>query len=99
MALSQPAPSRSPQTPAPEMGDIAPSFRLMAKGGEAIDPASDLVAGKPLLIAFCPKDAALPVDVESLGQAVAACDGRAVVAAPAGAHETPAPAGYELAFD
>ncbi|MES1152485.1 MAG: hypothetical protein ABUL54_11350, partial [Dongia sp.] len=68
----------------------------MAKSGEAIDPSSDLVAGKPLLLLFCPKGAGLPADAESLGQAVAALEGRNVVAAPAGAQETPAPAGYEL---
>ena len=99
MAAPQTAPSRPPQAPKLEMGDIAPAFRLMAKDGEAIDPASDLVAGRPLLVLFCPKGAGLPADAESLGQAVAAADGRNVVAAPAGAHETPTPAGYELAFD
>jgi hypothetical protein len=99
MALSQTAPSRPSQNPALEVGDIAPSFRLMAKGGEAIDPASDLVAGRPLLLLFCPKGATLPAEAESLGQAVAAADGRNVVAAPAGAGDTPVPAGYTLAFD
>src|SRR5581483_3092553 len=99
MAVSQTALSRSQQSPALEVGDIAPSFRLMAKDGEAIDPASDLVAGKPLLILFCPKGAALPKDAESLGQAVAGLDGRNVIAAAAGAAETQVPAGYELAFD
>jgi hypothetical protein len=81
------------------MGDIAPPFRLMAQGGEVIDPASDLVSGKPLLLLFCPNGAGLPADAESLGQAVAAFDGRTVVVAHAGAHETPTPAGYQLAFD
>ena len=99
MAAPQTAQSRPAQNAALELGDIAPPFRLMAKSGEAIDPASDLVSGKPLLLLFIPKGAALPGDAESLGQAVAALDGRNVVAAPAGANETPIPAGYELAFD
>jgi hypothetical protein len=99
MAAPQSAPSRPSQSPSPELGDIAPSFRLMAKGGEAVDPGSDLVSGKLLLLLFCPKGAGLPAEAEGLGQAIVALDGRNVVAAPAGAHETPAPAGYELAFD
>src|SRR3569833_774594 len=99
MAAPQTAPSRPSQNPALEPGDIAPPFRLMAKAGEAIDPASDLVAGKPLLILFCFFGLVLPGVVDSLGQAVAALDGRNVVAAPAGANDTPIPAGYELAFD
>jgi hypothetical protein len=99
MAAPQTAPSRPSQNPALEAGDIAPSFRLMGQSGEAIDPLSDLVAGKPLLVLFCPKGAGLPVDAESLGQAVAAADGRNVVAAPVGAGETPIPTGFELAFD
>ncbi len=99
MAAPQTAPSRPLQSQALEAGDIAPPFRLMAQDGEAIDPSSDLVAGKPLLLVFCPKGVALPGGVEDLGQAVAACDGRNVVAAPAGARDTPAPAGFELSFD
>jgi hypothetical protein len=99
MAAPQTAPSRQPQAQTLEAGDIAPPFRLMARDGEAIDPASDLVAGKPLLLVFCPKGAPLPAGVEALGQAVAATDGRNVVAAPAGANDTSAPSGFELAFD
>src|SRR4051794_274924 len=99
MAAPQTVPSTSRQNPPLELGDIAPSFRLMTEDGEAIDPASDLVAGNPLLVLFCPKGAGLPADAESLGQAIAAADGRNVVAAPVGASETPTPAGYELAFD
>jgi hypothetical protein len=99
MAAPQTAQQRPTQSPSLEAGDIAPPFRLNAQSGEAIDPASDLVAGKPLLLLFCPQGAALPAGAESLGQAVAAAEGRAVVAAPAGASEIPVPTGYELALD
>jgi hypothetical protein len=99
MAAPQTAQSRPNQSPPLEAGDIAPPFRLIAQDGEAIDPASDLVAGKPLLVVFCPKGASLPAGAEGLGRAVAAADGRTVVAAPAGANETPTLPGYTLAFD
>ncbi len=98
MAAPQTAPSRPPQAQALEIGDIAPPFRLTTQAGEAIDPASDLVAGQPLLVLFCPKGAELPSDAESLGQAAAAADGRSFVAVTAGT-EAATPAGYELAFD
>ena len=99
MAVSQPAASRPSQNPPLEAGDIAPPFRLMAQGGEPIDPASDLVAGKPLLILFWPRGTMLPSDAEDLAQAVAAADGRNVIAVPAGAAQPSIADGYELAFD
>jgi hypothetical protein len=71
----------------------------MTQGGEPIDPASDLVAGKPLLIAFCPRGASLPAEATALGAAVAALEGRTVMAVPAGSGETPLLDGYEMAFD
>jgi hypothetical protein len=99
MAAPQTAASRPNQNPPLEAGDIAPPFRLTSQAGETIDPGSDLMAGKPLLIMFCPKGISLPSGIEGLGQAVAAADGRNFVAAPAGANEIAVPAGYELAFD
>jgi hypothetical protein len=99
MAAPQTSSSRPTQSLSLEVGDIAPPFRLNAQGGEVIDPASDLVAGKPLLLLFWPKGAVSPAGADGLGQTVAAAEGRNVVAAPAGAPETPVPAGYALAFD
>src|SRR5256885_14341157 len=99
MAAPQTAVSRPSQGLSLEVGDLAPSFRLMAKGGEAIDPASDLVAGKPLLVLFCPKGAALPADAAALGHAVAGAEGRNVIAVSAGTDDAPTPDGFELAVD
>ena len=69
-----------------ETGDIAPAFKLAAASGETIDPASDLVAGKPLLLLFRVGDA-LPQGLEALVGRLKATDGRAVLATALG--ETP----------
>jgi 2OG-Fe(II) oxygenase superfamily len=99
MAAPQTASSRPPQALSLEAGDIAPPFRVVTQDGEGIDPASDLVAGKPLLLLLCPKGASLPGGVAQLGETVAAAGGRAVLAVPAAAGDTPVPAGYVLALD
>ena len=100
MALSQPP---ILQTGAPiaakpllEAGDITPGFKLAASSGETIDPASDLVAGKPLLILFRAGDA-LPQGLEALVAAVKAADGRAVLATNLGESDTLD--GFESAAD
>jgi hypothetical protein len=95
MALS---PTTGPNAAKPplEAGDIAPAFRLAAASGEGIDPASDLVAGKPLLLLFRAGDA-LPQGLEGLVAAVKALEGRAVLATGLG--ETAALDGFESAAD
>jgi hypothetical protein len=65
-----------------EAGDIAPAFRLVAAGGESIEPASDLVAGKPLLLLF--PGAEIDSAVADLARRVLALDGRAVLVHGAG---------------
>jgi hypothetical protein len=79
-----------------EVGDIAPAFKLAAASGEIIDPASDLVAGKPLLLLFRAGDA-LPQGLEALVTAVKAAEGRAVLATGLG--ETAVLDGFESAAD
>jgi len=79
-----------------EAGDIVPGFKLAAASGETIDPASDLVAGKPLLLLFRTGDA-LPQGLEALVAAVKATGGRAVLATNLG--ETGTLDGFESAAD
>jgi len=95
MAQPQTAPQSAAKRP-PEAGDIAPAFKLAAISGETIDPASDLVAGKPLLLLFRAGDG-LPQGLETLVAAVKALDGRAVLATALG--ETAALDGFESAAD
>jgi hypothetical protein len=96
MAVSQPATvSVAPKQPL-ETGDIAPGFKLAATSGETIDPASDLVAGKPLLLLFRAGDD-LPQGLEALVAAVKAAEGRAVLATGLG--ETATLEGMESAAD
>jgi hypothetical protein len=77
MAVSQTnAPFAAKQPPEP--GDIAPAFKLAATSGESIDPASDLVAGRPLLLLFRASDA-VPQGLEALVAEVKASEGRAVL--------------------
>jgi hypothetical protein len=79
-----------------EAGDIAPGFRLAAASGESIDPASDLIAGKPLLLLFRSGDA-LPQGLDTLLAAVKAAEGRAVLVTHPG--ETATLDGFESAAD
>jgi hypothetical protein len=79
-----------------EAGDIAPAFKLAATTGEIIDPASDLVAGKPLLLLFRGGDT-LPQGLEGLAGRVRALEGRAVLVTALG--ESAALAGFESAAD
>ena len=99
--MAAPQTSRPSAQPAVslETGDLAPSFRLMTREGQAIDPVSDLVAGKPLLIFFRPNGAGLPEGSDQLGRAMLATDGRSIVAVPASATDAAAPEGCELALD
>jgi len=87
--------STAPARKALEAGDIAPSFRLMGQDGDAIDPANDRIAGKPLLLLF-PGDS-LPQGIEDLAQRVKELDGRAVVATAPGAAKPVA--GFEPGAD
>ncbi|MDQ7247327.1 2OG-Fe(II) oxygenase [Dongia sedimenti] len=95
MAVSQTTAPIAAKQPL-EAGDIAPAFRLAATSGESIDPASDLVAGKPLLLLFW-GGGALPQGLEALVGQVKATDGRAVLATGLG--ETAALDGFESAAD
>ena len=92
-----------PQTTVPiaakkplEAGDIAPAFRLAATSGEMIDPASDLVAGRPLLLLFRSGDT-LPQGLDALLQQLGATGGRAVLVTAVG--ETASLDGFESAAD
>jgi hypothetical protein len=67
-----------------EAGDIAPPFRLVTAGGEGIEPASDLVAGKPLLLVFPGAEAALPAGLDDLARVVSGLGGRCVLETPLG---------------
>jgi hypothetical protein len=95
MALSQPPAPTAAKRP-PEAGDIAPTFKLAATSGETIDPASDLVAGKPLLLLFRTSDS-LPQGLDGLVGQVKALAGRAVLVTALGA--TAALEGFESAAD
>jgi hypothetical protein len=100
MAVSQ-TPTLQTGTPIaakqlPEPGDIAPAFRLASTSGEPIDPASDLVAGRPLLLLFRVGDA-LPQGLEALVAQLKATEGRAVLVTGLG--ETAALDGFEAATD
>ena len=77
------------------VGDIAPAFQVTIKG-ETFDPAADHVAGRPLLLVFCPAGASLPEGVASLVPQVKALQGRCVVIAPSAVE---APAGFKGAVD
>ena len=92
------APQSAAQTAAkrpPEAGDIAPAFKLAASTGETIDPASDLVAGKPLLLLRAGDNA--PQGLGALAAAVKATAGRAVLVTALG--ETAGQEGFESAAD
>jgi hypothetical protein len=78
-----------------EVGDIAPAFQLSVKG-EPFDPAADHVAGRPLLLVFCPPGAALPDGIASLVPQVRALQGRCVLIAPG---VMDAPKGFDVAVD
>jgi hypothetical protein len=95
MAVSQTTAPLAAKQP-PEPGDIAPAFKLAATTGESIDPASDLVAGRPLLLLFRASDA-VPQDLEALVAQVKATDGRAVLVTGLG--ETATLDGFESAAD
>jgi hypothetical protein len=95
MAVSQttaPVAAKQPLEP----GDIAPAFKLAATSGESIDPASDLVAGRPLLLLFRAGDA-VPQGLETLVAALKASEGRAVLVTALG--ETAQLDGFESAAD
>ncbi len=95
MAVSQttaPATAKQP----PETGDIAPAFRFSATSGEVIDPASDLVAGRPLLLLF-PDREAPPQGLQGLVAQLKATEGRAVLVTGLG--ETSGLDGFESAAD
>jgi len=94
-STSQATAKTAPQRP-PEAGDIAPSFKLAATSGEAIDPASDLVAGKPLLLLFRAGDT-LPQGLEALVAQLKGLDGRAVLVTSLG--EATSLDGFESAAD
>jgi hypothetical protein len=79
-----------------EAGDIVPAFRLAAISGETIDPASDLVAGRPLLLLFRAGDT-LPQGLPTLLDQLKATEGRAVLATAVGT--TAAMEGFESAAD
>jgi hypothetical protein len=93
------APHSAAQTVAkrpPEAGDIAPAFKLAATTGETIDPASDLVAGKPLLLLFRAGDNP-PQGLDALVARMKATEGRAVLVTALG--ETAQQEGCESAAD
>ena len=87
--------AQSAQRPV-EAGDIAPAFRLAATSGETIDPASDLVAGRALLLLFRTGDT-VPQGVDGLLQQLKTTDGRAILVTTIG--ETVALDGFESAAD
>jgi hypothetical protein len=95
MAVSQTSLQIAAKQPL-EAGDIAPAFRLAATSGETIDPASDLVAGRPLLLVFRAGDA-LPQGLEALVAQLKATEGRAVLVTSLG--ETAALDGFQSATD
>jgi hypothetical protein len=95
MAAPQSATSTAAKRP-PEAGDIAPAFKLAATSGEVIDPASDLVAGKPLLLLFRTGDR-VPQGIETLAARVKATEGRCVLVTALG--EAATLDGFESAAD
>ncbi len=56
-----PAASRPLFTPPLAVGDIAPDCALKALGGEVVDLRGDAVAGRPLVVIFCPRFSAAVV--------------------------------------
>jgi hypothetical protein len=80
-----------------EIGDIIPGFRLIAKGGEAIDPTADHIAGKPLVLVFQPAGGALPGGLAELGAKVKGLAGRAMVIGRG--NVAGAPEGFDLLSD
>lgn len=86
--------SSAPQAGAPrplEPGDIAPAFRLTAPGGEEIDPGSDHISGKVLVLLFLPPGATAPEGLTPLAERARALGGRCFLVAPA---PREAPAGF-----
>lgn len=79
-----------------EVGDIAPGFRLAARGGETFDPGADHIAGKPMLLLFRPAGGALPGEVTALGARVRGMGGRCLVI---GGDASDVPAGWDVATD
>src|SRR3954451_6022431 len=95
MAVSQTTAPLAQKQPL-EAGDIAPGFKLAAASGAPLHPASDLVAGRPLLLLFRASDT-LPQGLEGLLRQVKATDGRAVLVTAMG--ETAVLDGFESAAD
>ena len=95
MALTQTAPQAAAK--APEVGDIAPAFRLVATDGEAIEPQSDLVAGHPLLLLFRGVGDTAPASASMLAERVTEAGGRAVLVTNVG--ESGSLDGFQSATD
>jgi hypothetical protein len=93
--MASPQIARRPLGRPLEAGDIAPAFRLAGWQGEAIDPAADHIAGKPLLLLF----SGMPVTAEiaGIGRGVSDLGGRAILVAATGEHAQAE--GYETAID
>lgn len=93
-AVPGPKPSSAPR--APELGDIAPAFRLTAQSGEEIDPAADHISGKVLVLLFVGAGASMPEGLAALVEKAQAMGGRCF---KIGAAPGTAPAGFDPVAD
>lgn len=79
-----------------DVGDIAPGFRLVLKGGESFDLAADHISGRPIVLMFQPAGAILPAGLSELGARIRAMGGRSLLIAAAASE---VPEGFDLAPD
>jgi hypothetical protein len=79
-----------------EVGDIAPPFRLVAAGGEKIDPGADHIAGKVLVLLFMPSGEVPPAGLAALTEQARGMGGRCFLIAAA---PNDVPAGFEPLAD
>jgi hypothetical protein len=90
-------PSKQGSAPrALETGDIAPAFRLTAASGEELDPASDHISGRVLVLLFLGPGAAVPEGLGAIAEKARAMGGRCFLIAAA---PKDAPAGFDPVAD
>ncbi len=79
-----------------DVGDVAPSFRLVTAGGEKIDPGADHISGKVLVLLVMPSGAAPPAGLAALAERARGMGGRCFLIA---AEPKDVPEGFEPLAD
>jgi hypothetical protein len=79
-----------------DIGDIAPSFRLVTAGGEKIGPGADHISGRVLVLLFMPPGVAPPEGLAALTERAYGMRGRCFLIAAAPCY---VPTGFEALAD